>query len=103
MDKVKLKIAANIISVSENDEQLRYNFRISPLTIDSPVFTFFHYVWARERNKRNANNARAKIAQQLRVKHRATWQRYHDWMDDDNTRERRSTHSIARLDTRRAR
>ena len=60
----------------------RYHFRISPLKPDSGVFQFFRYILIEDVDKENPHHNRVAIARDLRVKHAATWERYHRWEEE---------------------
>lgn len=112
---MKFAIVAEIISIDSKGEQLRYNFKVSPLIADSPVFTFTMFVDEKDRTKcvrgvdysqsnstvllaRVMDAKRRIIARELRTRHTATWQRYHRWLEmtGELTRERDGPRSKSR-------
>ena len=83
MDKVKhtrLKVTGTHIDCGGGIH--RYDFVISPLVPDSPIFRFMRYCVECDLDKTYLNHTRKEIAADLRKKHQQTWQRYHAWKEN---------------------
>lgn len=84
---MKLKITATRSKMGDeefnrDDPILRYDFVISPLEKNSPVFRFMRYCATSDIDKTVNPNIRRLIAFDLRKKHRSCWERYHLWKEE---------------------
>jgi hypothetical protein len=81
---VKFKVKGEIADVSFDQTEYQYTFLINVLHPKAPQFMFMLYVRTAARDKKNPNNRRKTIARDLRDRHRACWQRMHDWCESAN-------------------